>query len=116
MLAIPSALQTQFEEYLRNKGIPNRLQGEYKKWLRYYLDFCEKYHFPPTRKESLPRFIRKLQEKKQTDAQREQALKAITVYYEIVKQEVLLQKEPLPQPPPPSEYADSNNEKAFFFP
>ena len=46
MLAIPSALQAQFEEYLRNKEIPNSLQGAYKKWLRYYLDFCQKYHFP----------------------------------------------------------------------
>ena len=35
MLAIPSALQTQFEEYLRNKATPNRLQGEYKKWLHH---------------------------------------------------------------------------------
>ena len=25
MLAIPSALQAQFEEYLRNKAIPNKL-------------------------------------------------------------------------------------------
>ena len=45
MLAIPSALQTQFEEYLRNKATPNRLQGEYKKWLQYYMDFCQKYKF-----------------------------------------------------------------------
>ena len=40
MLAIPSALQEQFEEYLRNKPIPTSSQGAYKKWLRYYLDFC----------------------------------------------------------------------------
>ena len=69
MLAIPSALQAQFEEYLRNKAIPNSLQGAYKKWLRYYLDFCQKYHFPPIHKDSLPHFIRKLQEKKQTKIQ-----------------------------------------------
>jgi hypothetical protein len=48
MLVIPLALQAQFEEYLRNKAVPNRLHGEYKKWLRYYLDLCGKYHFPPT--------------------------------------------------------------------
>jgi len=28
MLVIPAALQTQFEEYLRNKAVPNRLQGK----------------------------------------------------------------------------------------
>jgi len=27
MLAVPSPLQAQFEEYLRNKEIPNSLQG-----------------------------------------------------------------------------------------
>ena len=80
MLAIPYALQTQFEEYLQNKATPNRLQGEYKKWLRYYLDFCQKYKFSPTHKESLPHFIHKLQEKKQTKERQEQAVMAITVY------------------------------------
>jgi len=54
MLEIPSALQAHFEEYLRYKAIPNRLQGEYIKWLHYYLDFCEKYHFPPALRESPP--------------------------------------------------------------
>ena len=85
MLVIPAALQAQFEEYLRNRAVPNRLHGEYKKWLRYYLDFCEKYHFPPDRKESLPRFISKLQDKKQNKAQQEQAETAIIMYYQIVK-------------------------------
>ena len=88
MLAIPSALQAQFEEYLRNKAIPNSLQGAYKKWLRYYLDFCQKYHFPPIHKESLPPFIRKLQEKKQTKVQQEQAVMAITLYYEVLTAKV----------------------------
>jgi len=72
MLAIPSALQTKFEEHLRNKTIQNSLHGVYKKWLQYYLDFCRKYHFPPIHKESLPHFILKLQEKKQTTMQQEQ--------------------------------------------
>jgi len=42
MLPIPSALQKQFEEHLQNKAIPKVLQWAYKKWLRYYLDFCQK--------------------------------------------------------------------------
>ena len=57
MLAIPSGLQAKCEEYLRDKATPNSLQGVYKKWLRYYLDFCGKYNFPPIHKESLPYFI-----------------------------------------------------------
>ena len=73
MLAIPSAIQSKFEEHLRNKAIPNNVHGPYKKWLRYYLDFCQKYHFSDIDKNSLPRFIHKLQEKSQTKAQEAQA-------------------------------------------
>lgn len=64
MLPIPSALQAHFEEYLRTKAIFNNQHGTFKKWLRYYLDFCQKYDFPPGHEQGLPRFIRKLQEKK----------------------------------------------------
>jgi len=106
MLAVPSALQAQFEEYLRNKAIPNRLQGEYK---------SGKYHFPPVRPESLPRFIRKLQEKKQTKAQQEQTETAITMYYQIVKSIIFSNKEPIPQPTPPSGYSPFNDEKRLSF-
>ena len=44
--------------------------------LREYID-------PPDRPESLPQFFRKLQKKKQTREQQEQAEKAITLYYQI---------------------------------
>ncbi len=72
MLAIPSALQSKFEEHLRNKAIPDNLHGMYQKWLRYYLDFCRKYHLPPKHEKSLPPFIKKLQDKQQSQAQQEQ--------------------------------------------
>jgi hypothetical protein len=107
----PCCFQAQYIEYLRDKAIPDRLHGKYKKWLRYYLDFCRKYHFPSTRKESLPRFISKLQEKKKRDEQRRQAQKAIILYYEIVKQEVLPEKRPVPHPAPSLKYPESNKGK-----
>ena len=84
MLSIPSALQAQFEECLRNKAIPKKTHGSYKKWLRYYLDFCKKYDFPDARRGSLPPFLRKLKGKKQTKAQQEQAAHAIALYHEIL--------------------------------
>ena len=82
MLPIPRELQAQFEAQLGKRSIPNGLHGLYKKWLRYYLDFCQRYHCIPAESESLPRFIQKLEEKKQTNAQREQAANAIELYYE----------------------------------
>jgi len=31
---------------LRNTAVPKKMHGLYRKWLRYYLDFCKKYDFP----------------------------------------------------------------------
>ena len=98
MFKITSALQTQFEVCLRNKGIPEKTYGLYKKWLRYYLDFCQKYNFPQKQKESLPHFLKKLQEKRQTKAQQEQAVHAIALYYELLDT-----KDSVPTPNPSQE-------------
>jgi site-specific recombinase XerD len=83
MLTIPSLLRTQFREYLWDKTVPPNTQAAYLKWLRYYLDFCQKYHFPQEHRDSLPHFLKKLQEKRQTQAQQEQAAHAIARYYEL---------------------------------
>jgi hypothetical protein len=83
MLRIPSALQSQFEGCLRNKAIPKETHGLYRKWLRYYLDFCDKYDFPDAQRESLPPFLPKLEEKKQTKEQLEQAAHTTAVYYQM---------------------------------
>jgi integron integrase len=115
MLAIPPGVRDQFEHYLQNKAVPTNLREIYRKWLRYYLDFCRKYSFSPTHKESLPNFIRKLQEKKQTKGQQVQAETAITMYYQLVKSTIISNKEPLPQPTPPSGYSPFNEEKRLSF-
>ena len=85
MLNLPSALRTAFETCLRNAAIPKPAQAAYTKWLRYYLDFCQKYHVPHAQQESLPRFLDKLQEKKQTQAQQQQASHAVSLYYELMR-------------------------------
>jgi hypothetical protein len=66
-------------------SVPTDLHSFYRKWLRFYLDFCQKYRFPETERKSLDHFLLKLQEKKQTDVQRQQAAHAIMLFYEIVK-------------------------------
>jgi integron integrase len=82
MLNLPSALRTAFATCLRNAAIPKPAHAAYAKWLRYYLDFCQKYHVPHAQQASLPRFLHKLQEKKQTKAQQQQASHAVSLYYE----------------------------------
>jgi hypothetical protein len=84
MRPIPPPLQAQFEDHLRKKGVPKQEHGLFKKWLRYYLDFCEKYQFRATGKEGLPEFLGKLGEKRQTKVQQEQPARAIKVFYEII--------------------------------
>ena len=83
MLVIPTLLKARFEGCLRKRQVPKSLHGAYKKWLRYYLDFCRKYNFESTSKESLPDFVHKLKEKNQTKAQQQQAVRALGLYYEI---------------------------------
>src|SRR4029450_7852579 len=85
MLQLPSALRAEFETCLRNAGIPKPAHAAYTKWLRYYLDFCQKYHFPHAQTECLPRFLHKLQEKKQNQAQQQQASHAVSLYYELMR-------------------------------
>jgi hypothetical protein len=57
----------------------------YKKWLRFYLDFCRKYRFSENERKSLDHFLQKLHEKEQTEAQRQQASHAIILYYDLDK-------------------------------
>jgi hypothetical protein len=77
MLPIPSHLSERFDKYLQDQKTPDNLQWAYKKWVSYYLDFCDKYKHPPGHKDALPEFIKKLHEKKQSNQQQEEAVTAI---------------------------------------
>ena len=79
MLSILSALGAQFDERLLEKTIPRKTQWSYIKWLRYYPDFCRKYDFHKSNRESSPFFLKKLEEKRQTRAQLQQAADAIAL-------------------------------------
>ena len=85
MLDISTDIKTRFNALLVKKVIPEKCQDEYRKWLRYYLDFCRKYHFQELQQESLLHFIKKLQGKNQTQEQQKQASHAVSLYHELVK-------------------------------
>ena len=84
MFKVSSAFLAQFELYLRNRNVPKNELPLYKKWLCFYLDFCQKYHFIHSQRDSLPQFLKKLQDKKQTKWQQQQASQAILLYYEFL--------------------------------
>lgn len=84
MKKIPPDLEYRFKTLLEQEFFSKQLQIDYQKWLRFYLDFCQKYSFVQSEQNSLDHFIKKLQEKKQTDLQQSQAARAIQLYYKIV--------------------------------
>ena len=78
---------TRFSSFLSKKNIPLVSHGYYKKWLRFYLDFCYKYRFYSLSPGSLPHFLNKLKVKKQTGVQQKQAHESINLFYELVRQQ-----------------------------
>lgn len=85
MFPIHRELETEFDTVLNTKSVPVQYRPLYKKWLRYYWDFCHKYHHPVSENRSLPYFAGKLREKGQTETQIKQASDAISLYYEMME-------------------------------
>jgi hypothetical protein len=85
MLAIPSWLHNEYRAWLRNRAITMNQHGFLTTWLRYYLDFCQKYRMVDSEERRLGSFLDKLWEKKQTKAQQEQATQAIRIYYQLLQ-------------------------------
>jgi hypothetical protein len=67
MLEIQNNLISKYNVFIEQRGVETGRHRHYVKWLHYYLDFCHKYSFNQTEKESLPAFLKKLGEKKQAE-------------------------------------------------
>ena len=83
MIQIHPKIREQFDTLLLQKNILKNLHADYRKWLRYYLDFCNKYNYDKLKKESLSHFIKKLRNKNHAINQQRQAHHAISIYYQI---------------------------------
>ena len=79
MKSILPEIKILYDTALIAKSVALPAHFHYRKWLRYYLDFCLKYHHEPVNKESLAPFIQKLKDKNQTEKQRKQAFDAIYI-------------------------------------
>ncbi len=77
MLPIPDNISVQYNNALRQRAVPEPFHVHYKKWLRYFLDFCEKYPPPEAKSERVRLFVEKLKSKKQTPQQCNQAFNAL---------------------------------------
>ena len=87
MLPIPQDVLAKFDALLRERAVPAPFQADYRKWLRYFLDFRSKYPLPDSRSEQVRLFIEKLQKKNQTSEQQKQAAHALSLYFEILNVE-----------------------------
>lgn len=78
----PEIAQT-YQTLLEQDSIASELYQYYKKWLRFYLDFCHKYSFDSVSKYRFPAFNKKLMEKNQSEVLRRQAHHAVSLYFQI---------------------------------
>lgn len=54
MSDIPPQLKRNYQQFLQRLDIPPHNHSFYLKWLRYYLDFCGKYHHAPFTRQTWP--------------------------------------------------------------
>ena len=77
MRAVPPEVWATFERRLDEVRVPAPQRPDYRKWVRFYLDFCHKYGHPAASLRSRDPFLAKLASKNQSVAQRSQASAAV---------------------------------------
>lgn len=83
MVRISNILINRYLVHLKARGVAVSRFGEYQKWLRYFLDYCEKYQVVGDKPNCLRLFIEKLREKNQSEEQCQQAHHALTLFFEM---------------------------------
>jgi integron integrase len=76
-----------YSTLLSSNGVVQKYRPFYLKWLRFYLDFCQKYRHNDDNAASLPLFVQKLKAKGQPDNLIRQASHAVNIYYQITATE-----------------------------
>jgi hypothetical protein len=81
MQPIPKDILARFDAILKQRNIPAETHTDYRKWLRYFLDFRAKYSPPDSRSDQVRLFAEKLRSKNQTMKQQEQAADAVSLFF-----------------------------------
>ncbi len=61
MFKLPETTQKQYLNFLHKQNVSKTYINFYLKWLRYYLDFCQKYKHDALNNQSLGAFLSSLQ-------------------------------------------------------
>jgi integron integrase len=81
MELIPHDILTQFNAVLAQKAVPPASHNDYRKWLRYFLDYRIKYPPPEQRSEQVRLFIEKLRSKGQSGRSLHDAAHALSLFF-----------------------------------
>ncbi|MCL7488944.1 MAG: site-specific integrase [Desulfobulbaceae bacterium] len=100
MLPIPENVSARFNRILEQRAINEHSRVYYGKWLRYFLDFCEKYPPPADKSEQVRLFIEKLKSKKQSPQQCAQAAHAVSLFFESLQPKIRPHSTPVTAEPP----------------
>lgn len=100
MFQLPSQLITHYRTHLDKRGIKNEYLDDYLKWLRFFVDFSDKNKVSGQESHRLRLFVNKLKEKNQTEDQRRRAYHAVSLYFEMLKQDAVPEKSNDLQPSP----------------
>jgi integron integrase len=87
MIKIPKDIESFYSRRLKEE-VHENLHSNYWKWLRFFLDFCDKYNFPNFEKTSISHFQQKLALKGQKPNQLEEALQASLLFQKYYSSEV----------------------------
>lgn len=85
MIQLPEKMTAAYNNFMIRSHVDVSQQGYFRKWLRYYCDFCHKYQKPYDSAESLDAFLDKLSQKKQPLPYRNQAADAISLYFKMLQ-------------------------------
>lgn len=89
MKPIPAEVLGRFSETMKKRCVAVPVQQDYIKWLRYFLDYRDKYSLPESRSDQVRMFIQKLTEKGQASEEQKQAAHAISLFFESQKRNIL---------------------------
>ncbi|WP_200278898.1 tyrosine-type recombinase/integrase [Rhabdochromatium marinum] len=83
MLQTPPHIASRFDAALSAAGVDQHHQPHFRRWLRFYLDFCHKYGKDPANAVSLDAFEEKLKCKGQAPWMRRQAGEAVALFWSL---------------------------------
>jgi len=84
VLSISKDVLEAFDRVLLKRKVPAGHHSDYRKWLRYFLDYQTKYSPPASRSEQVRLFAEKIRSKGKPAADLKQAAHALSLYFELL--------------------------------